>query len=149
MLLAIITQKKEPRGFINFTSTHSSLIAKSCVALGTPTLYDHPAVNIDSLRKIYAECENIVISILDLIIYTWKLNSNDGNKDLLKCFYNKFQRLDFEYGHLEYLHPFTYNIIENSNIKDINDVKEMISGIILKGIFPGYPQICRLFTTIA
>ena len=38
MSLARITHKKEKYLFRNFMSTHFSLIVKTCVAIGTPSL---------------------------------------------------------------------------------------------------------------
>ena len=94
-------------------------------------------VTIQKLRKISAECENILISILDQIIFTWILTVRDEHKDVLKHYYNKFRRLDYEYGHLEYIHPFNQSTLNKNKIKDINDVKEITSGILysLKEIY--------------
>ena len=93
------------------------------------------SVTIHKLKEISAECENILISILDVIIFTWMLNVRDEHKDVLKQYYNKFCRLDYEYGHLEYIHPFNQSTLNKNKIKDINDVKEITSGILLKEIY--------------
>ena len=95
------------------------------------------SVTMHKLKEISAECENILISILDVIIFTWMLNVRDEHKDVLKQYYNKFRRLDHEYGHLQYLHPFNKSMVNQNKFKDVHDIKEIISGILysLKNIY--------------
>ena len=65
------------------------------------------------------------------------LTVRDEHKDVLKQYYNKFRRLDYEYGHPQYLHPFNQNMLNQNKFKDVHDVKEIISGILysLKNIY--------------
>ena len=72
------------------------------------------SVTMHKLKEISADCENILISILDVIIFTWMLNVRDEHKDVLKQYYNKFRRLDYEYGHLQYLHPFNKSMVNKN-----------------------------------
>ena len=45
--------------------------------------------------------------------------------------------MDYEYGHLQYLHPFNQSVLNQNKFKDVHDVKEIISGILysLKNIY--------------
>ena len=81
------------------------------------------SVELQKMRKICAECENILTSILDIIIFKWTLTVRDEQQ-----YYNKFHRLDYEHGHLEYIRPFNQSTLNNNKIKNINDVQEITSG---------------------
>ena len=80
-------------------------------------------------KKINVECETIKTSLLDYIILIWK-KSTDENKDILKEYYNKFQKLIFEDEY--HISPFHMDLIHNLNdsVETTDNLKQITVGMI-------------------
>ena len=96
-------------------------------------LHEHEELQDDDhdeiLKKLCVECETIQTSLLDCILRLWK-KTTDQNKDILKEYYNKFRRLNFQDEY--FIQPFHMDLIHNLNqsVKTIDALRSFIVIII-------------------